>query len=109
MKADGAKRLRELESENARLKRLLGRGGARQGDAQGAGGGKLLTPERRRRAIVVLQQQYGVSERRACRLTGQQRSTQRKAGRPHSVEEDKLRRRLRAIARAHPRWGYKTA
>jgi putative transposase len=58
---------------------------------------------------VVLQQNFGVSERRACRVTGQQRSTQRKAGRPYSTEEDKLRRRLRAIARAHPRWGWKTA
>ena len=58
---------------------------------------------------MVLQQRFGVSERRACRLTGQQRSTQRKPSRPHSADEDKLRRRLRAIARRHPRWGYKTA
>jgi transposase InsO family protein len=58
---------------------------------------------------MALQQQYGVSERRACRVTGQQRSTQRKLGRLPSTEEDKLRRRLRAIARAHPRWGWKTA
>ena len=58
---------------------------------------------------MVLCQHFGVSERRACRLTGQQRSTQRKPGAPHSAEEDKLRRRLRAIARAHPRWGWKTA
>jgi putative transposase len=58
---------------------------------------------------VALQGRFGVSERRACGVTGQYRSTQRKAGRPHSVEEDKLRRRLRAIARAHPRWGWKTA
>jgi transposase InsO family protein len=58
---------------------------------------------------VALQASFGVSERRACRVTGQQRSTQRKPGRPHSAEEDKLRRRLRAIARAHPRWGWKTA
>ena len=45
MKADGAKRLLELESENGRLKKAAGRGRARQGDAQGAGGGKLRTPE----------------------------------------------------------------
>jgi len=58
---------------------------------------------------MVLQAHFGVSERRACRVTGQQRSTQRKPHRPRSTEEDKLRRRLRAIARAHPRWGWKTA
>ena len=42
-------------------------------------------------------------------MTGQWRSTQRLACRPIPDEEDKLRRRLRAIAREHPRWGWKTA
>ena len=40
---------------------------------------KLLTPERRRRALVALVDRFGVSERRACRVTGQWRSTQRLA------------------------------
>ena len=59
--------------------------------------------------MVVLTQRFGVAERRACRVTGQHRSTQRLLARPRPAEEDKLRRRLRAIARAHPRWGWKTA
>jgi transposase InsO family protein len=59
--------------------------------------------------VVVLCDRFGVSERRACAVTGQWRSTQRKPRRPRSVEEDKLRRRLRAIARRHPRWGWKMA
>ena len=42
-------------------------------------------------------------------MTGQWRSTQRLACRPMPEEEDKLRRRLRDIAREHPRWGWKTA
>ncbi|MDP1820024.1 MAG: DDE-type integrase/transposase/recombinase [Acidimicrobiales bacterium] len=42
-------------------------------------------------------------------MVGQHRSTQRLAHRPRPAEEDKVRRRLRAIARAHPRWGWKTA
>ncbi len=58
---------------------------------------------------MVLQEHFGVSERRACRVVGQHRSTQRKPCRPRPAEEDELRRRLRAIARAHPRWGWKTA
>ncbi len=58
---------------------------------------------------MVLQERFGVSERRACCVTGQWRSTQRLACRPVPDEEDKLRRRLRAIAREHPRWGWKTA
>jgi len=59
--------------------------------------------------VVALTQRFGVSERRACRVTGQQRSTQRLAARPMPEVEDKLRRRLREIARQHPRWGWKTA
>jgi putative transposase len=59
--------------------------------------------------VVALRDRFGVSERRACRVTGQWRSTQRLACRAVPAEEDKLRRRLRSIARAHPRWGWKTA
>jgi len=59
--------------------------------------------------VVVLTEGFGVSERRACQLTGQHRSTQRLSPRARSAEEDKLRRRLRAIARRHPRWGWKKA
>jgi putative transposase len=59
--------------------------------------------------VVVLVGRFGVSQRRACRVVGQHRSTQRLAPRPRPAEEDKLRRWLREIARTHPRWGWKTA
>ncbi len=58
---------------------------------------------------MVLCVRFGVSERRACAVTGQHRSTNRKPRRPRSAEEDKLRRRLRAIARRQPRWGCQMA
>ena len=69
----------------------------------------MVTPERRRIAVGVLVDRFGVSERRACRVTGQHRSTQRREPRPRPASEDKLRARLRQIAREHPRWGWKTA
>lgn len=69
----------------------------------------MITPERRRRAAVVLTERFGVSERRACRVVGQHRSTQRRCPRPPSSGEAKLRRRLRQIAKTHPRWGWKKA
>ena len=56
-----------------------------------------------------LRQRFGVSQRRACRTVGQHRSTQRTASRPPTDEEQKLRRRLRSIARTHPRWGWRMA
>jgi putative transposase len=68
-----------------------------------------LTPGRRRRAAVRLQQRFGVSERRACRVAGQHRSTQRKLPRPPRPVDERLAGRLREIAREHPRWGWKTA
>jgi putative transposase len=58
---------------------------------------------------VVLAAHFGVSERRACRVTGQHRSTQRRPAQRRPSDEDKLRRRLRAIARRHPRWGWRMA
>ena len=56
-----------------------------------------------------LTERFGVSERRACCVVGQHRSTQRLAPRPRPGAEEKIRRRLREIARKHPRWGWKTA
>ena len=57
----------------------------------------------------MLVDRFGVSQRRACRVAGQHRSTQRLTPRPRPAEEDKVRRRLREIARKHPRWGWKMA
>lgn len=68
-----------------------------------------MTPGRRRRAVDTLQQRFGVSERRACRVAGQNRSTQRKQPRSPHDENERLARRLREIAKEHPRWGWKTA
>ena len=56
--------------------------------------------------VAHLRQRFGVSERRACRLVGQPRSTQRR--RPTLVPGDEhLRKRLRALARDHQKWGYR--
>ena len=68
-----------------------------------------MTPGLRRRAVVHLQESFGVSERRACRVVGQNRSTQRKPSQPARPENERLAARLREIAREQPRWGWKTA
>ena len=56
----------------------------------------------------MLQDRLGLSERRACQITGQHRSTQRR-GDPRVGADDDLRARLRKISAQHPRWGYRTA
>ena len=54
----------------------------------------------------MLQERLSVSERRACRVTGQHRSTQRHEPRTGDRDEA-LRARLRKLSREHPRWGYR--
>ncbi len=56
----------------------------------------------------MLADRLGLSQRRACAIVGQHRSTQRHE--PTAVDVDReLRERLRAFAREHPRWGYRRA
>lgn len=51
---------------------------------------------------------HGISERRACRVLGQHRSTQRHVLKPREPDEA-LRARLRRYAEKHPRYGYRRA
>jgi putative transposase len=69
----------------------------------------MVSPSRRRQAVEVLMDRLGLSERRACRITGQHRSTQRHEPRRGLGREDALRERLRSLSREHPRWGYRLA
>jgi putative transposase len=67
-----------------------------------------VSPSQRRRAAHMIQQRLGLSQRRACQIVGQHRSTQRY--RPEVPDPDKdLRAELRRFARRHPRWGYRRA
>jgi len=49
-----------------------------------------------------------LSERRACEIAGQHRSTQRHEPKV-APEEEALRRRLRRLSASKPRWGYRRA
>jgi putative transposase len=67
-----------------------------------------VSPTRRRRAVEHLQRVFGVSQRWACQLVGQHRSTQRHQ--PMEPDRDRdLRAELRRFSRTHPRWGYRRA
>lgn len=69
----------------------------------------MVTPDRRGVAVERLQERFGVSERRACRVVGQHRSTQRRPKAPPDDAEVRLREHLRDFARRHPRLGWRTA
>jgi putative transposase len=68
----------------------------------------MVSPSQRRRAATMLQERLGFSQRRACQIVRQHRSTQRH--RPDHPDPDRdLRANLREFARRHPRWGYRRA
>jgi putative transposase len=56
----------------------------------------------------MLVSRLDLSQRRACQIVGQHRSTQRHT--PAEADPDReLRARLRRFAKKHPRWGYRRA
>lgn len=66
----------------------------------------MVSPARRRDAVAYLQRRHRVSERRACRVVDQHRSTQR-----YELlipeHEVKLVAAMNDLAAAHPRYGYR--
>ena len=60
---------------------------------------------RRRDAVVKAQMSFGVSERRACKVLGQSRSTQRYSSSRKS--EESLVGRILELVREFPRYGYR--
>jgi len=65
-----------------------------------------LSPARRRVCIDRVREAFSVSERRACRVLGQHRSTQRKlpVGR---ADEERLIADMIELARQYGRYGYR--
>ncbi len=57
----------------------------------------------------MLRDRLHVSERRACRIVGQHRSTQRHEPQTPAVDDAALREALRKIAGKKKRWGYRRA
>src|SRR5581483_9951296 len=107
LKQDEAKRLKELEAENARLKRLVADLALDKQMLQEVAQKKVVTAAQRRQAVRFLQERFGASERRACRVLGQQRSTQRQPPRKAAEGEGRLAARMLGLVREHPRFGYR--
>ncbi|WDI41526.1 IS3 family transposase [Bremerella sp. P1] len=109
VRTDQAKRLKELEKENARLKRLLADAELDKAILKEAAFGKLLSPDKRRRFVEHVRDTLGrerVSERRACRVLGQPRSTQRRV-RWVPDDEPRLVREMIELAEQYGRYGYR--
>lgn len=65
-----------------------------------------MSPVRKREAVVKLQDQFATSERRACRVLSQPRSSQRRKTKPKG-DEAALVKRMLELVRRRPRFGYR--
>ena len=99
-----AKRLEDLERENARLRRAVSDLTLDKVILQEAARGYFQSPSHRRRCVQAVCEGLMISERRACRALGQHRSTQRH--RPQVREdEDALTAAIVALATRFGRYG----
>ncbi|MGC9420801.1 MAG: IS3 family transposase [Rhodovulum sp.] len=106
LKTNQVKRLKELERENERLRKAVSDLTLEKLILREAAFGKLLSPARRRACIDHVRQKFQVSERFACRVLGQHRSTQRKVPRGRA-DEDALTADIIALASQYGRYGYR--
>ncbi|MFB0614357.1 IS3 family transposase [Aurantiacibacter poecillastricola] len=105
LEVSDARRLKELESENAKLKRLLADAMLDKAALKDLLGKKVLTPAAKREAVAHLQACHGMSERRACSVI----DADRKSVRYRSTRDDdaELREKLRELANQRRRFGYR--
>nr|WP_199555455.1 IS3 family transposase [Sandaracinobacteroides hominis] len=100
-----AKRLRSLEDENAKLKKLLAEAMLDIAVLKDISAKKMVTPDAKRNAVAHAREQFGLSERRACSLIGVARRVVRYE--PTRPDDAGLRVRLRELAGERRRFGYR--
>ena len=103
LRIDQGRRLKQLEAENARLRRAVAdltldnqilnvKGGA----------GELLITSRRRQCVERIREVLGLSERRACKVLGQPLSTQRY--KPVAAADERDQHSVRSVWTRSKRW-----
>ncbi|MEL7110823.1 MAG: IS3 family transposase [Pseudomonadota bacterium] len=101
-----AKRMKDIEKENARLRRAVSDLTLDNQILQEVVRGKFLSPSRKRIAVDHVVEELGVSVRRACRVVGQHRSTQRRVPTPRA-DEAALTDAIINLAERFGRYGYR--
>ncbi|RTL17449.1 MAG: IS3 family transposase [Sphingomonadaceae bacterium] len=105
LEVSDAKRLRSLEEENARLKRLLADTMLDNAGLKDLLFKKVVTPAAKRQAVAHLQATLGMSERRACAVVGADRTSMRY--RSCRADDGDLRSQLCELAQQRRRFGYR--
>ena len=110
LRIDQARRLKQLETENSRLKRAVAEltldNQILQPGTQGGRGGKLLSPARRRQCVEHVRSVLAVSERPACKVLEQHRSTHRQEPLVRD-DEQALTNDIVGLATRFGRYGYR--
>ncbi|MEW6374159.1 IS3 family transposase [Sphingobium indicum] len=99
-----ARRLRLLEEENSKLKRLLAESVLDNAILKDLLGKGLTTPGQRRDVALGVMRDYQISQRRACVLVGVDPKTVRRERPPDHAE---IREEMREIAAQRRRFGYR--
>ncbi|MFP7675597.1 IS3 family transposase [Marivita sp. S0852] len=104
MEVSEAARLKALEDENAKLKRLLADTMLDNVVLKDLPGKELTTLTKRREAALRAMRDHDISQRRACRLVGVDPKTVRRERPPDCPE---IRKEMRGIAGKRRRFGYR--
>ncbi|MCA6105449.1 IS3 family transposase [Bradyrhizobium australafricanum] len=105
MEASEAKRLKSLEEENAKLKKLLAEQMLDAAALRELLFKKMVGPAAKRAAVAHLKAMMGLSERRACMIVDADRRMIRYRSR--RAADTELRARLRDLAHERRRFGYR--
>ncbi|XHC10764.1 IS3 family transposase [Labrenzia sp. ac12] len=105
MDVSDARKLKALEDENAKLKKLLAKAMLDNAMRQNVAFKKMVTPGARREAAAHLCSRHGVSQRRACAVLAIDRSSVRyRSLRP---DDAALREAMKKVDRERRRFGYR--
>ncbi|MGB9479447.1 MAG: IS3 family transposase [Candidatus Acidiferrum sp.] len=105
MEVNETRRLRQVEEENGRLKKIVAQQALDLDALKVVLSKKLVGPRAKREAVRVVREQAGLSERRACGLIGMHGGSWRYQRKERN--EAALRARLRELAGERPRFGYR--
>ncbi|WP_408639654.1 IS3 family transposase [Roseomonas populi] len=105
LQSEQVREFKQVTEENARLKRLVAELSLDKAVLQDVLSKKFPRPAVMKEVVAYVTASHGFSERRACALTRQHRSTQRKP----STRDPRLeiRQRMHEIARTRIRYGYR--
>jgi putative transposase len=103
MEVSEARRLRELEAENAKLKRIVADQMLDMSAMKELLAKKLVKPMVKRKAVGFLMSQLGLGERRSCRIICRTRSVQQY--RPKPRDDEAVIDRMKILASENRRYG----